>query len=237
MSGLRAVLFDLDGTVTDSSLIIRTTQHDVIKQFTGIAVPLEDLRKYVGPPLKDSFLDAGIRQDQVLDAVALYRERYDQIMDQTPVFAGLAEVMNALRAAGLGIAVATSKWQHVAKSVCESIGIAHLFDVICGATPDGTRTHKHEVVAHAIHKLEELGFIDDGNRLTEMPLGTLLADRDVRDDLVMIGDRFYDTEGAAVYGVRTILVDWGDGSLAEKEAAWAYARTPQELQEMILALH
>lgn len=236
MSGLRAVLFDIDGTVTDTSLLIRTTQHAVIKKFAGVDIPLEDLRKYVGPPLKDSFLDAGVPEASVMDAVAEYREQYDRVMDQTKVFPGILETIGALREAGLGIVTATSKWQHVAQSVCESIGIAHLFDAICGATPDGRRTHKSDVVAHAIRKLEDLGFLDPANRRAEMPLGTLLADRDVRADIVMIGDRFYDTEGAAMFGVRTILVDWGDGSAEEREAAWTHVASPEELRETILSL-
>lgn len=230
---LRAVLWDLDGTLTDSSPIIRATLQAVMRGRTGEERDLESLRKYVGPPLYESFSDMGVADDELDVYIADYRARYDEILDQTPVFPGVIDVLDGLRAAGVGTALATSKWESVALNVARHTGLDRHLDIVCGADPRANRHHKHEVIARALDLLEATGVLDPAKRLGEVDLGTALTERDVRHDVVMIGDRDFDTYGAAVHGIRTILVEWGDGSEAEKAGAWAVAATPEQLREIL----
>ncbi|MFY9262834.1 MAG: HAD hydrolase-like protein [Actinomycetaceae bacterium] len=234
MAELRAVLFDLDGTITDSAPIIRRTMAGLMRDWAGIDRPLEAYSKYVGPPLEDTFAQLGVPAEHIDTFVVEYRRRYDEHLGETTLFDGVVDVLRQVRAQGLGIAIATSKWETVAKAVLDILGVSDLIDTICGSLPDGSRKHKHEVIAHALDQLTELGFIDDADRLETVPLGTRISERDVRHDLIMVGDRDFDTFGAAVHGIRTVLVSWGEGNSAEAKRAWKYVTSSAELTHALL---
>lgn len=251
MKNLSVILFDLDGTVTDSGPIIRQTLNATMISLAKIDNGEAAYRKYVGPPLRDTFADLGVASDEIDGYVAEYRRRYDQILDQTTAFPGITDVLDRLRAAGFGLAVATSKKEFVAKAVCDSIGLTPYFDVICGASEDEARAEKHHVVEDALQALYERGFLHEPSRVTHPDGSSVhsgLADHerttvgrsvhgdDARDDVLMVGDRIFDIEGAAVHGIRTILVGWGDTPEGEAELAWDTASTPSELLEMITSL-
>lgn len=251
MKNLRAILFDLDGTVTDSGPIIRQTLNSTMISLAKIDNGEATYRKYVGPPLRDTFADLGVASDEIDIYVAEYRRRYDEILDQTTAFPGITEVLESLRAAGFGLAVATSKKEFVAKAVCDSIGLTPYFDVICGASEDEARAEKHHVVEDALQALYERGFLHEPSRVThpdDSSVHSGVADHewttvgrgvhgdDARDDVLMVGDRIFDIEGAAVHGIRTILVGWGDTPDGEAELAWDTASTPSELLRMIASL-
>lgn len=236
MGELKAVLWDLDGTITNSGPIIRQTLHAVMLGQTGVDHPLDSFSKYVGPPLYESFLDLGVAETDLETFIGDYRSRYDEAMPTTPVFPGVLDVLDELSDAGLATSLATSKWESVAKEACRLLGIEGHIDIVCGADPNADRNHKHEVIAHALDSLEAAGALDPSNRLNEAELGTELSERDVRSDVVMIGDRDFDTYGAAVHGIRTILVDWGDGTDEEKAGAWKVATSPKHLLELLMSL-
>ena len=120
---------------------------------------------------------------------------------ETRLYDGVPEMLDALRASGVVLAVATSKPQDTAERVLDHLGLAPHFTVVAGATYDGTRRTKADVIGHA---LERLGVA-------------------AGPAVVMIGDRHHDIEGAAAYGIDTIAVAWGYGSADEHRDAGAWA--------------
>lgn len=104
------------------------------------------------------------------------------------LFDGIPALLSDLRAAGVRLAVATSKAEPTARRILEHFELDGYFEVIAGASPDGTRSLKSEVVAHALRQLEPLP-----------------------DRVLMVGDRMHDVEGAAEHGIDTVVVGWGYG--------------------------
>ena len=149
------VLLDLDGTLTDSAPgILASVRHAYAA--LGLPVPAEPvLRGFVGPPLAESFLAHGVPAGLVGDAVAAYREVYaaGNLLDNA-VYPGVPECLTAVRASGARLAVATSKPEPMARRIVEHFGLDAFLDRgpddVFGATLDGTRTSKGDVIAHAL---------------------------------------------------------------------------------------
>ncbi len=215
MTAFSTVLFDLDGTLTDSYLgIARSLLHAL--QHVGVAPP-DDLRPFVGPPLDVTMRGFGLDEAGVAQALATFRERYwDVGYLENEVYAGIPDLLDALTAAGVRAAVATSKAEPTALRILEHFDLARRFAVIGGASFDGTRSHKHEVVAHTLATLPPLAG-------APMPV-------------VMVGDRRYDVEGARQHGLDAVGVLWGYGDRAELESAgaWAIAPTIDDLTSILL---
>jgi phosphoglycolate phosphatase len=195
----RLVLFDLDGTLVDSAPGIWASVR-VATAALGLPPPTpEQLRAMVGPPLQDGFAQVvGVRPDDVPRAVAAYRSHYaaGALLDVT-VHDGVADLLDALRAAGAVLAVATSKPEPFAVRVLEHTGLLGYFATVHGATLDGAVRHKHEVVAAA---------------LAAHPSGR---------DPVLVGDRAHDVLGAAAHGLPCIGAGWGPAPAGELFAAGA----------------
>ncbi|MDQ4137739.1 MAG: HAD hydrolase-like protein [Actinomycetota bacterium] len=215
MTAYTAVLFDLDGTITDSAPGITATLAYTFERM-GIPVPSPaGLLEYVGPPILDSFRDlAGMNAEQSARALEIYREKYldDGAYDST-VYPGMPTLLRDLAGDSRKVSLATSKPELPATLILEHFGLAPYFDVITGASADEVRSAKTDVVAEALVRLRGLGA--DLSRP------------------VMIGDRHHDVEGAADHGVPTIFVDWGYGSPAEAAGAVAIVSTPEELREAL----
>jgi phosphoglycolate phosphatase len=212
---ITSVLFDLDGTLTDPGVgITRSIAHAF--EALGRAVPDDaTLRSFIGPPLLDAFVAEGMSDAEAEAAVAAYRERYSSVgLFENALIPGIAELLGALTAAGLHLAVATSKPEPFAHTILEHFGIDGAFPIVAGATLDQTRRHKDEVVLHA---LEHLGLPDPAT-------------------VVMVGDREHDVHGARTHGVETIGVLWGYGSRAELTDAGAtlIVETVPDLQAALL---
>jgi phosphoglycolate phosphatase len=201
-NGWDVVLFDLDGTLTDSAQGVINGVLHACEQL-GIEPPSEALiQKFLGPPLSHSFREyAGVEASKITDAVRIYREYYDEIGKyENKVFDGIPELLTALGQQGKRLAVATSKVDYAAVSILEHFNLDHHFDVIAGADVSGElRGTKAGVIAHA---LEELRMCD----------GT---------SVVMIGDREHDIHGAQSHNLPSIGVTWGYGSREELEMAEA----------------
>lgn len=210
-----AVLFDLDGTIVDSASDITASLAHMFAEL-GLPVPDdEELLAYVGPPLLDSLrLLAGFDDAGAERALAMYRADYAGRLLRSPVFPGVAGVLERLHAAGVPIALATSKPESMATAVLENAGLSRFFTVIAGASDDETRSTKADVVAEALRRLEADG-IDTSH-------------------CVMVGDRGYDTLGAAANGVPTILVEWGYGSPAEADGAMAVVHSADQLRSLLV---
>lgn len=208
----KTILFDLDGTLTDSgegiiNCAIMTLEH------YGLPVPSrEALRVFVGPPLTESFKNHGVPADKVDEAVEIYRSRYQPIgkFENHP-YEGIREMLEELKSQGHTLYVATSKPEKTAVEVMEHFDLAKYFDKICGATFDRSRSSKEAVIAF------------------------LLEQNGRADNMVMVGDTHFDVIGAAAHEIPTIGVAWGYGDLAQirQAGAKAIAQTPQELLELL----
>ncbi|WP_254431320.1 HAD hydrolase-like protein [Agromyces sp. Marseille-P2726] len=210
-----AVLFDLDGTIVDSAADITASLAHMFTEL-GLDVPSDEvLRSYVGPPLLDSLrLTAGFDDAEAWEALNIYRDHYGEHVLRSPVFPGVAGVLQRLHAAGIPIALATSKPESMARIVLDHAGLSEYFTVITGASDDEELSTKADVVAEALRRLQENG-IDTSNA-------------------VMVGDRGYDTLGAAANGVPTIMVEWGYGSPAEAGDALAVVHSTDQLRGLLL---
>lgn len=183
------VLFDLDGTLTDSAEgIVASFRHAL--GAVGADVPDGDLvERIVGPPMHVTLGSLGLG-DKAADAIAAYRADYtSRGWSMNRMFDGIADLLADLRAAGVRLAVATSKAEPTAQRIVEHFGIHEHFEVIAGASVDGTRSAKADVVAHALAQLAP-----------------------VPEQVLMIGDRSHDVHGAAHHGIDTVVVDWGYGA-------------------------
>ena len=208
----KTILFDLDGTLTDSGEGIINCVIYALKRF-GLPIPdRESLRYFVGPPLHESFIKQGVPANRAEEAVAVYRERYIPIgkFENTP-YPGVRELLETLKAEGHILYVATSKPEQMSIDILEHFDLAKYFDRICGATMDTSRTNKEAVIAY------------------------LLNQNECTDHIVMVGDTKFDVIGAKSHGIPCIGVSWGYGTVAEMQEAGAVsiADTMQTLLETL----
>lgn len=209
------VIFDLDGTLTDSAEGIVSSFRYALQQ-VGAPVPEGDLTaRIVGPPMRHTLDSLGLGA-AVEDAMAAYRADYTtRGWALNRVFDGIAELLDDLRAAGVRLAVATSKAEPTARRILGHFGLDHHFEVIAGAAADGSRAAKAEVVARALAQLE--------------------PPRPQR--IVMVGDRAHDVAGAAEHGIATVVVGWGYGradfAASDAPTPAAHVATVTELREVL----
>ncbi|NHF62752.1 HAD hydrolase-like protein [Microcella pacifica] len=210
-----AILLDLDGTVTDSAPGITDTLAWTFTQLGMPVPPPDELLRYVGPPLLDSFRDrAGLTLEERERALEVYRERYlDRGAYDSTLYPGMGPLVRDIAAAGIPLSLATSKPETPATLMLEHFTIAEHFDIITGASEDEVRSAKADVVAEALVRLRGMGA--DLSRP------------------VMIGDRIHDIEGAAVHGIPTIAVTWGYGDDEERRNARAIAHDADELRSLL----
>ncbi|TFV60529.1 HAD family hydrolase [Mycobacterium sp. PS03-16] len=208
------VLFDLDGTLTDSAQgIVASFRHALGE--VGVPVPDGDLAsRIVGPPMHHTLRSLGLGE-RADAAIAAYRADYTTrgwSMNRT--FDGIPALLADLQAAGVRLAVATSKAEPTAQRILAHFGLDGYFEVIAGASVDGVRATKADVVAYALERL-----------------------RPLPDRVVMVGDRWHDVEGAAEHGIDTVVVGWGYGRADFTEptpvAALAHVETVADLREVL----
>lgn len=208
----KTVLFDLDGTLTDSGEGIINCAALALEHF-GLSVPSrEEMRVFVGPPLHETFVRFGVPKDKAEEAVAVYRSRYIPIgkYENTP-YPGIRELLETLKAEGHKLYVATSKPEQMSVDILQHFDLAKYFDQICGATMDTSRTNKEAVIAY------------------------LLEQNGRADNMVMVGDTKFDVIGAKAHGIPTVGVSWGYGEVGDMvdAGAVAIADTAGELLELL----
>ena len=208
----KAILFDLDGTLTDSGEGIIKSAAMVLEKY-GLPVPDYDtMRVFVGPPLHETFIKFGVAPEKADDAVALYRTRYTTVgkFENFP-YPGIREMLEALKTASHRLFVATSKPEPMSIEILEHFDLAQYFEIICGATFDRSRSEKSDVIAY------------------------LLQQVDAKENAIMVGDTVFDVTGAACHGIPTIGVAWGYGKTEDmkKAGAAAIAETPEHLLQLL----
>ena len=211
------VLFDLDGTITDSAPGIVARLAKTFVQL-GLPVPSEDeLLPWVGPPLLESLeVRAGMTPAEAFNALAVYRgiSDIDGPWTGSAVYPGIAGVIKNLFAAVIPIAITSSKPESQVKAVLEHFDLSQYFTELCGASEDEVRSSKADVIEEALLRLTA-------------------KDIDL-NQVVLVGDRHHDVEGAAVHGIPTIMVEWGYGSPVEAEHAMAVVHSTDQLSKLLL---
>lgn len=195
------ILFDLDGTVTDSAEgITNSVKYALIK--SGAEIPdYSVLKKFIGPPLINGFQDfCGFDKRTAVKAVEYYREYYrEKGIFENSVYGGIVPLFEKLREDGKQIILATSKPELFAKQILEHFNLTEYFYDIVGATMDEKRTQKSEVISYVLEK----------NGITD------------KDSVIMIGDRHHDILGAKENGIKSLGVLYGFGDYMELKTAGA----------------
>ena len=197
----KAVLFDLDGTITDSATGILNSVSYALKKYNIVIEDEEELNKFVGPPLQESFMRfCGFSPEETVKAVEYFREYYrDRGMYENKLYDGIPAVLKELSDAGNTIILATSKAELFAVQILRHFQIDKYFDFIGGATMDGARSKKSDVIAYVLKQCN----------VTDI------------SSAVMVGDREQDIFGAKEIGIDSIGVLYGYGSRKELQDAGA----------------
>lgn len=206
------ILFDLDGTLTDSEEgIIRSTQYMQEKMGQRIW-SAEELHFIVGPPLMQSFTkEFGMAQEMAEKAVAIFRERYATIgLFENSVFPGVVELLQALRKRKTPCCCNLEK-EDLAVRILEHFEIADYFEVIGGDRREVGRDNKAKVIDYVLETMQAK-----------------------KDDVIMIGDRKFDIEGAHAIGIPCIAVEYGYGDRDEFKAHGAdyIAKTTEDVEKL-----
>ncbi len=218
MKDYQYILFDLDGTITESGPGIMNSVEYALNRL-GIDVGDRDgLRRFIGPPLVDSMMQFyGTSREEAERGVVYYREYYAEkgIFENT-VYNGVEEMLGQLKRAGRTVALATSKPENYARRILEHFGLMSYFDAVCGATMDSSRIKKGDVIRYTLQ--------------------TLQVPETEKSRVLMVGDREHDVQGAAQNSLDVLGVLYGYGTEEElKKAGVTYlAHTPRETACMIL---
>lgn len=208
----KVVLFDLDGTLTDSGEGIINCAIYAMEKLGVPLPPREEMGVFVGPPLHETFVKFGVPKEKAMEAVEIFRERYVPIgkFENTP-YPGIRELLETLQNLGQKLFVATSKPEVTAVEVLEHFDLAKYFERICGASLDTSRGSKEAVIAY------------------------LLEENGRADSITMVGDTEFDIIGAKAHGIPAIGVSWGYGKAEamEKAGATAIAHTMEDLLNLL----
>ncbi len=214
----RYLLFDLDGTLTDSSEgICKSIQYSLKK----IGIQAEDLKAlevFIGPPLRYSFKEYfGLEGELAEQAIAFYRERYTEVgkYENSP-YPGIREMLVHLKAAGAVLAVASSKPEVYVEDILRHFDLYELFDYVVGSDLKGKRETKTAVIREAMERMQ--------------------VTLEERKEVLMVGDRHFDIDGAKELSLDSLGVYYGFAKSGELEAAGAdyVVHTVDELETLLL---
>ncbi len=184
------IVFDLDGTLLDTSPGIFATANHTMKTLGFSELPDSQLRKFVGPPLAACFrIACGLEEKLIADACRIYREEYGKgAMYLAEPYDGVVQMLEGLKEKGCTLLVATLKHEDVARKILEKKGLLGYFRSVKGSDSDGLLTKKDII----INALEAIG-------------------EQATPGVLMVGDTPHDMDGAREAGVDFLAVDWGFG--------------------------
>lgn len=200
----KVIFFDLDGTLTDSCPGILNSVAYALEKLEEEVPPRNELLSFVGPPLIDEFKRKfNFSQEKSEEAVRYFREYFRDtgIFENTP-YDGIKEVLYKLKNAGYVLAIATSKPEEFALRIAKHFGLDEYFEFICGSTFDESRNKKHQVLEYAISEVTRIYNFS-------------------KSEMLMVGDRHHDIDGAKYNGIDSMGVLYGYGSEEELRAAGA----------------
>lgn len=207
MSKYKYILFDLDGTITEPFLGISNGIIYALKKYDIEVADKSSLRKFIGPPLRDSFRDfCGFSEEQAEEATKYYREYYGvKGLEENEIMPGMDKALNTLYEKGYRLYTATSKPEKFARIILENLGLLKYFDIAAGASFDSSRDTKELVIEYLLEQIRSKH-----------------SDFDI-SQAIMVGDRHFDINGANYFGMDSIGVTFGYGDYQElKEAGATY---------------
>lgn len=210
------VLFDLDGTISASAEGIRYSLEQTIEKTGCKKFDTSDYTLYIGPPLINTFNNlCSLYGEKAEEAVEVYRQIYDTKGKYiNKVYDGIKETLEALKGAGVKVAIATSKYEKFAQEIVDYLGLSNCINKVCGSKLDGTRKEKRDIIPYAVESL--------GGKLT--------------DKILMIGDTYFDAKGAAQCNVDFLGVTYGYGNVESMKAEGAvdFVNSPLEIIDYVL---
>jgi len=230
------LLFDLDGTLTDSKPGIISCVRYSLEKMRRPVPQEEKLLQFIGPPLMVSYQEfCGMTEEEAKTATAIYRERYAVTgLFENAVYDGIPQALQSLTAAGYVLAIATSKPEEYLLRILAHFDLEQYFAVVSGSGLDGSRKTKADVIEDVLCQLavRELGGTPcaenyGGNfyRCAESAIRSSARYQDtlarVRETAIMIGDRHYDIEGAVACSVDSLGIHYGYAQEGELSRAGA----------------
>ena len=208
------VMFDLDGTLTDSQKGITNCVKYALESFGIHEDNYETLKKFIGPPLVDCFMEVySFSKEDAIKALEKYRERFSTIgLFENEIFVGVRDMLKNIKKSGKKIALATSKPHVYAKRIIEHFKIAEYFDICVGAELDESRNTKTDIIKEVLRLMPDC------------------------KNPVMVGDRKHDVIGAINNNVSFIGVSFGyaeENELKENGAS-IILDSVEELEDYIL---
>lgn len=211
------LLFDLDGTISDSGPGITRCLQLALKEL-GIDATINELKRFVGPPLKQSFREFyGFNDEQIENAVSLYRATYStEGIFENEIYPGMADLLKDLHSDGRILLVASSKPLVFVEKVLKHFGVYECFDIVMGSELDGSNDDKLEIIKSALSRY----------------FGTVPNDL---SECVMIGDRKFDIDAANAINMPNIGVSYGYGSYEElkEHKACTICNSVEELRKTL----
>ncbi len=208
------VFFDLDGTLTDPAIGITNAVMYALKHFGIEVADRRMLYPFIGPPLKESFEKFyDMTCEQAEEALREYRVYFsDKGLYENTVYDGIPALLEKLCASGCKVVLATSKPTVFAERILEYFDIRKYFSFVSGSELNGARVGKADVIRYALDALD----ITDTSQV------------------IMVGDRCFDVEGALANGICAIGVTYGYGDAAELGGAAHIADTVEQLKDLLL---
>ena len=217
------IVFDLDGTITDSGEGITKAVQYALKHFGINVEDINELKKFVGPPLRDSYMKFyNFDEEKATEGIKVFREYYEEKgMFENSLYDGIVDVLKALKKSGKELIVATSKPEVHAKKILEHFNVDKYFTIIAGADFEETRVKKGDVIKYALDNFR--------NTLNDNEVLNL-------SQVIMIGDREHDIIGAKENNIKAIGVLYGYGDVVELTQARAsyIVSKPEDLLEILL---
>ena len=211
------VLFDLDGTLSQSAPGIRRCIELTLEKMGKEAPDLSDYSRYIGPPLITTFQKlCKLSLDEAKEALTYYLEFYDTEGEpRNSLFEGTLHMLQRLRESNAKVAVCTSKNEVSAKNVCDFLGVTEYLDALCGSDHSTGRREKEDIIPYA---METLG-------------------ASANDKVVMIGDTHFDAKGARYNKVDFIGVTYGYGKkeAMEEEGGRVFADSAEHLEKILFS--
>ncbi len=212
------VLFDLDGTVSESAGGIRKSLEHAITSLGKPLPDLDDYTLYIGPPLLDTFRNVcHFNEEDSQKGLEFYRDFYNETGKYiNKLYDGIKEVLEKLKSSNAKVAVCSSKYEKFAEEIVEILGVSNYFDAVCGSTFDGSRKDKKDLIPYAVNSL--------GGDFEKEKTNT-----------VMLGDTYFDARGARLCGIDFVGVEYGYGSTdrMKEEGAKLFAKTPGDIISFI----
>ncbi|MDU4018151.1 MAG: HAD family hydrolase [Finegoldia magna] len=208
---IKNILFDLDGTITNSyEGIVNAVKFSLDK--INFKYDESKLISFIGPPLKDSYMDLGFSEEESKKRIEDFRDYYfKKGMKEMYLYDGIVETIQKLHDKGYEIYLATSKVESSAKKILSDNNLLKYFSYVAGATMDQSRVEKEDVIAYLIEKT--------GIKPEES---------------IMVGDRLHDIEGAKLNNIKAIAAGYGFGNEDEYENAVLVAEKPADVYEYVI---